>query len=109
MAIGAALCSKEPVDLQKAAQNIRSYVHEGQFLSIPPLFENQEDYDAFVARHQKATVKKGDIAAYEGPAYLGIDAGSTTIKAALIGKDGQLLHSIYRSNSGNLYRPSKTI
>ena len=101
VAIGAALCSKEPVDLQKAAQDIRSYVHEGQFLSIPPLFENQEDYDAFVARHQKATVKKGDIAAYEGPAYLGIDAGSTTIKAALIGKDGQLLHSIYRSNSGN--------
>ena len=31
---------------------------------------------------------RGDLASYRGTAFLGIDAGSTTFKAALIGQDG---------------------
>lgn len=36
-----------------------------------------------------------------GEAYLGVDAGSTTVKTVLLGKDGEILDSMYQSNSGN--------
>ena len=34
----------------------------------------------FIARHSKSDLKYADIRTYEGNAYLGIDAGSTTTK-----------------------------
>ena len=52
---------------------------------LPPLFENREEYDAFCRRHERAVVQKGDLASYSGNCFLGIDAGSTTTKLALIG------------------------
>ena len=42
-----------------------------------------------------------DLSTYEGNCYLGIDAGSTTTKAALVGEDGALLYSFYSNNHGN--------
>ncbi len=72
---------------------------------LPALFENQAAYDAFIARHEQAVVPKGDITSYEGNCFLGIDAGSTTTKIALVGEDGELLFSHYSSNLGN---PIKT-
>ena len=101
VALGTAYSSTETIDLKKAIQEINEYIHDGQFLSIPCLFENEAQYEEFVARHAKAKAKRGDIETYSGKAFLGIDAGSTTVKAVLIGTEGQLLHSIYRSNSGN--------
>ncbi len=101
VAIGAAMCSEEEIEIDKAIENIKNYTHKGQFLSISPLFNDKEEYKEFVKRHDEAKVKRGDIYSYTGDVYLGIDAGSTTIKAALIGSEGEVLHSIYRSNSGN--------
>lgn len=101
VAIGAAMCSEEEIDLNEVIEKVKNYSHKGQFLSIPPLFNNKEEYHEFVQRHNNAKVKRGDIETYEGDVYLGIDAGSTTVKAVVIGKDGEVLHSLYRSNSGN--------
>ena len=101
VAIGAAMCSEEEINLQEAIENVKNYSHKGQFLSIPPLFNNKEEYKEFIARHSNAKVPRGDIHRYTGDVFLGIDAGSTTIKAVLIGREGEVLHSIYRSNSGN--------
>lgn len=72
---------------------------------LEPLFRDREEYDAFRMRHALAQVGKGDIKTYEGPCYLGIDAGSTTTKLALIGQNGELLFSFYSNNQGN---PIKT-
>ena len=72
---------------------------------LDPLFESREAYDAFRMRHDRATVAKGELETYSGDCFLGIDAGSTTTKAALIGQDGQLLFSYYANNQGN---PIKT-
>ena len=69
---------------------------------LPPLFNNKEEYDEFIERHNKDCVKKGDLNTYEGNAFLGIDAGSTTTKIALIGEDGSLLYSFYDNNNGAL-------
>ncbi|MBQ9118099.1 MAG: 2-hydroxyacyl-CoA dehydratase [Clostridia bacterium] len=71
---------------------------------LAPLFENEEEYAKFEERHGKAVVKKQDISTYEGNCYLGIDAGSTTTKLALIGDEGQLLFSYYTGNLGNPVR-----
>ena len=68
---------------------------------LPPLFASEADYAAFRARHAAATVAEGDLTSYAGDAWLGIDCGSTTTKAVLLGKDKELLYSYYSSNRGN--------
>jgi len=72
---------------------------------LPALFADQAEYAAFCERHQKAVVAKSKLADYVGECFLGIDAGSTTTKMALIGAEGQLLFSFYANNQGN---PIKT-
>ena len=68
---------------------------------LEPLFHNKEEYDEFTKRHEKASVPKKDLKTYKGNAFLGIDAGSTTTKTALVADDGSLLYSFYASNEGN--------
>ena len=72
---------------------------------LPPLFSNKQEHEEFCARHSKATVRRRTLKDYWGNCFLGIDAGSTTTKVALIGTEGQLLFSYYASNQGN---PIKT-
>ena len=78
---------------------------ESEIKRLPPLFENTQEYEKFRLRHEKATLRRGDIASYKGDCFLGIDAGSTTTKIALISSSGRLLYSFYASNQGN---PIKT-
>ena len=68
---------------------------------MEPLFAGEADYQAFLARHGESHVKKSSLADYEGNCYLGIDAGSTTTKAALVAEDGSLLYSFYSNNNGS--------
>ena len=68
---------------------------------LEPLFKDKEEYDAFLARQSVNNVVTADLSTYEGNCYLGIDAGSTTTKAALVGEDGALLYSFYSNNHGN--------
>lgn len=68
---------------------------------LKPLFENEESYEEFKKRHEKASVEQLDITKYSGDAYLGIDCGSTTTKIVLISRDKRLLYSYYSSNKGN--------
>ena len=103
-AMGAALCStdfesrpfEELLKLLEESRGATTVVD-----TMPPLFQNQAEYDAFTARHNTSTPPQADIATYTGDAYLGIDAGSTTTKMALITPDGGLLYTYYHSNLGN--------
>ena len=74
---------------------------EFEIKRLEPLFKDQDSYDRFRARHEGATVKKEYLANYHGNAYLGIDAGSTTTKIALVSESGDLLYSFYSGNNGN--------
>ncbi len=103
-AIGAALCSEEYAarpfeELLKLLEESRDATTVVD--TMPPLFQSQEEYEAFVARHNASTPPQLDIHTYTGDAYLGIDAGSTTTKIALIAPDGGLLYTYYHSNQGN--------
>ena len=68
---------------------------------LPPLFENDEQYQAFKRRHGVHDVMTENVTVYQGDAYLGIDCGSTTTKLVLIGEDHQILFHHYQSNKGN--------
>lgn len=72
---------------------------------MEPLFETEKDYEIFKKRHDGNIVKRSNLKGYSGKCFLGIDAGSTTTKAALIGEDGSLLYSFYSNNNGS---PLKT-
>ena len=74
---------------------------EFEVARLDPLFKDQAEYDTFRARHDGHNVKTGDLSTYEGNCYLGIDAGSTTTKIALVGEDGSLLYSFYSNNNGS--------
>ena len=51
--------------------------------------------------HLNAGVKVRDTLEDGEPVYIGIDAGSTTVKAVVTDKDGNIVCSRYMSNSGN--------
>lgn len=67
----------------------------------PPLFADNDELEAFLARHTRADVKRTDISTYSGKAYLGIDCGSTTTKLTLTDENDGILYSYYDSNKGN--------
>ncbi len=73
----------------------------GKVSTEPPLFADNDELDAFLARHTRADVKRTDSASYTGKAYLGIDCGSTTTKLTLTDENDRLLYSYYDSNKGN--------
>jgi len=77
---------------------------EMQINRLRPLFCNEDEYIEFKQRHCKETIPKGNIAAYKGKVYLGIDAGSTTTKAVLIGEDKSILEYWYGSNNADPVR-----
>ncbi len=73
-----------------------------EVVRLSPLFANEAELEEFNERHASERVRRSDLATYEGVAFLGIDAGSTTFKAALIAEDGSLLWLTYASNKGDV-------
>lgn len=103
-AMGSALNAKDEVSLSlndmisKLSGGIKM---EFEVERMEPLFADEAEYDDFTNRHSKAHVETADLSTYTGNCYLGIDAGSTTTKIALISEEGKLLHSFYSSNNGS--------
>ena len=103
-AIGSALNSKKDLDvsLQQMQQRLVGKIKmDFEVERMEPLFTSEADYHAFEERHAKHQVPVKDLESYRGKAFLGIDAGSTTTKAALVGEDGTLLYSFYHNNEGD--------
>ena len=103
-AVGAAMNAKEDtgVSLNDMIHRLSAGIQmNAEIKRMEPLFVSQEDYNQFRARHDSHCVKKGDLSTYSGNCYLGIDAGSTTTKVALVGEDGSLLYSFYSGNNGS--------
>ena len=103
-AIGSALNStKEPiVPIRELQERLAKRIQmEFEVERMEPLFATEAEYKEFTERHAKHQVPVKDLASYKGKAFLGIDAGSTTTKAALVGEDGTLLYSFYHNNEGD--------
>lgn len=103
-AVGSAMNYKEDVCVSVASliEKLSGKIKmEFEVERMEPLFKDQEAYDTFTTRHNSHCVKAGDLASYHGNCYLGIDAGSTTTKTAVVSEDGTLLYSFYSSNNGS--------
>lgn len=103
-AIGSALNSKKDISvpIQTLQTRLANRIHmDFEVERMEPLFKSKEDYENFEARHAKHQVPVKDLSTYKGKCFLGIDAGSTTTKAALVGEDGTLLYSFYNNNNGD--------
>ncbi len=101
-AIGAAMNSKE--ESQVSLDDMILTLTQGikmdfEVKRMEPLFADREDYDRFTERHNHHTVGKSPLSSYKGRCFLGIDAGSTTTKVALVGEDGSLLYHFYSNGS----------
>lgn len=105
VAQGAALLSTKNnfTDLESIVKKVKhlSEIKDDDVERLDVLFENEDEYIKFKKRHEKAKVKRGDLNNYKGKAFLGIDAGSTTTKVALINDKDELIYSLYEGNEGN--------
>jgi len=111
VAIGAALSSRDKATFTQECLYERSpliyTMNNAENEGLVPLFENAEAYETFKERHSQHKVQRVDLGSYVGNAYLGIDAGSTTTKIALIDDFGGLLYSYYGSNKGDPLESTK--
>ncbi len=102
VAMGAALKKdNKEFDIDELIRKIDGYTATGGYASCKPLFTSKEKYDEFVERHKRNSdhIKKVDT--LEGHVFLGIDAGSTTVKAVVVDEDANILCSRYLPNGGN--------
>ena len=101
VALGAAFYADEEADLHEVARRLDDYSATATYVSLPPLFANQDEYEKFHARHLHATVPCLPFSAQCGPVHIGIDSGSTTIKLVVIDQNANILFESYRPNLGN--------
>ncbi|MDE5994452.1 MAG: acyl-CoA dehydratase activase [Oscillospiraceae bacterium] len=101
VACGAALCADKPIDFDSIIYQVKSYHGSGNFAFNPPLFADENEYKVFCERHAKANVQQKELNGYNGKAYIGMDAGSTTVKGVVLDDNGELLYSKYLPSKGN--------
>ena len=90
------------MDISDLEKKLRSGIKlDTEIKRLDPLFNSEEEYEEFLREHAKSNVRTGDLRTYSGNCYLGIDAGSTTTKIALVGEDGSLLYKFYENNNGS--------
>ncbi len=108
VALGAAMHSKpeEAQPFSKIAEAFEALQNVGQreIVTLRPFFADTEARQAFEVRHRQAQVKRAALAIHRGPVFLGIDAGSTTTKVAVISENDELLYTYYGSNEGDPLR-----
>lgn len=100
VALGAALCAEEAVDLQETLDIISKEQDSLRQATLDPLFASEDEYEAFATRHASHQVAKRMEDNYSGDGYLGIDSGSTTLKVVLTDPEGAVVYSSYQSNQG---------
>lgn len=95
VAKGAALdslnCAPISVEKLKSKIEVLRISHDNTSKPLNPLFSIDADYQEFKDRHNKDTVKKGDIKNYTGDCFIGIDAGSTTTKLVVINSERYII------------------
>lgn len=111
-ALGAALLepSSQSVSLSAVESQLQSISTMSDADDIPrlaPLFSSQEELAAFHERHGRAVFPTKTIFDVEGPLYLGIDSGSTTVKLALVDGEGKLVYSDYRPSRGDVIETTR--
>lgn len=69
---------------------------------LPALFSDEAELAAFRERHRAAVFPTLRTFDARGPVFLGVDAGSTTAKVALVDAEGRLVYSAYEPTRGDV-------
>lgn len=102
VALGAAMSKVAlPYLPSELARRIESRVPTGSYGKCAPLFTDRQAYSEFLTRHERASEGIEELSAPGKDMFLGIDAGSTTVKAVLCDGNGNLFMPMYRLNQGN--------
>ncbi len=103
VAIGSALLAKKdkPTDIYSIMDKVSNYRNNENFAYLEPLFHDEKEYQEFRQRHDKHVVPVLALEGYQGPLYLGVDSGSTTLKVVLVDKDYQIRYTNYVPNKGD--------
>jgi len=107
VALGAALASKkgEVRNFNRIYEKIPNLHNAASATTLlQPLFADELEYEEFKKRHNQNIVRKKPLSEVRGVCFLGIDAGSTTTKLALIDENGNLVYSHYGSNEASPLR-----
>ncbi len=103
VAIGTALLAKKTQSLshiQEMAQDLEANMIV-EVKRMEALFKNEQEFEQFKTRHEANSVDQIELKDAGSDLYVGIDAGSTTIKMAVINDKQQLVYTAYQSNMGN--------
>ena len=102
VALGAALqADGEPFDMESITKKIENYSARGTYVGCRPLFESKEEYEAFCDRHGRDEMTVTGALQPDNLAVIGIDAGSTTVKAVVLDSQDNVAFYRYMPNSGN--------
>lgn len=101
--------NKPPLKLEEVLNRFEKVgkLQSSEVKRLPALFESEEEYESFKKRHATEVVARGNLEDADGYVFLGIDAGSTTFKAALVDENSRLLWTTYSSNKGDVLGSAK--
>ncbi|MCL2332055.1 MAG: acyl-CoA dehydratase activase-related protein, partial [Actinomycetia bacterium] len=100
-----------PITLEEILRRLDALgtTQASEVVRLDPLFASREDYDQFRARHDQDRVERASFADCAGPVYIGIDAGSTTLKAVVIDEQARILDSWYGNNRGDVINTAREV
>lgn len=101
VSFGAALQAQTPIDMDTLIPAISNRTGSAHYVSCPPLFNSEAEYESFRARHAQNRIETLENPDYSGKVYIGVDSGSTTIKAVVIDESFRILKKAYLPNKGN--------
>ncbi|MFI3329610.1 MAG: acyl-CoA dehydratase activase, partial [bacterium] len=100
VSFGTAIAKEDKTfDVNELKKALNGYKAVGEYNSCPALFKDEAEFKEFSDRHK--INEEIEISPLKGKAYIGIDAGSTTLKGVVIGEDEKIAHYKYISNGGN--------
>ena len=101
VSLGTAFCAEEAMNVIEFLEKLNKKDIEATYNYLEPLFKDDDEYKAFIERHEKAKIEIRSLDNYNGKLYLGIDSGSTTLKIVLIDENEEIRFTSYQPNKGN--------
>ena len=107
VAVGAALLAPgaqtddEAPLLEDLITNLRGGTIVAESPRMRPLFADDQEFEDFQTRHAQNRIPQVPLSEASGRCWLGIDAGSTTIKVVLVDEEDRIVFSHYASNKGD--------
>ena len=94
----------EPMMISSLEKRVKetSFIAQDSLTTLPPLFRDKKEYEQFVARHKTQRVPRTHLVDAHNNLFLGIDAGSTTMKITLIDDTGAICFYDYAWNQGDI-------